>query len=34
MFLKFVKVETLKDGQQEDIDDLIAQAHFVRVLSF
>ena len=31
MFLKFVKVEkTLKDGQQEDIDDLIAQAHFVR----
>jgi len=33
MFLKFVKDEkTLTDGKQEEIDDLIAQAYFVRGL--
>jgi hypothetical protein len=31
MFIKYVeKQKTLKDGKQEEIDDLIAQAHFVR----
>ncbi len=30
MFLKYVKDKDLTDGKQEDIDDLIAQAYFVR----